>query len=625
MTAFKRFEPEDQLDNVIILEPRYDLASGSNGWRGSPEGGSSLNLYGGVGRSGIVNSWRYDPVAPVDALFGQHVRTKLTASVKSIWMTDEQLPAGQVTDTRWGEEHWDVVQGLYSYYSDLDPDFVTSSYDYYSVYFNKDSRNIVAFARGDVGISGAPSGSWTIESWIKPFQTASLTNDFTIVSMNGWVWFGITGSSGLLVVSSSHATATSSFGPPVNRWSHVAATFDSVTASGTFAIDGVAAGSYSLASALVPGNSLTASITFGNVYGGAIVIHQERPFDDGGSGSLRRSFHGLMGETRFWNYQRSAAQLSASMRSQISESDYSGTLAAAKFTEGPLALFSYGNELFNAPRNGSGTADLTMLDRLSAYQAVVGSPYGWLGSFEDRPGPMWHPNDNVSFYPAKSLAGPPFSGNLEQLFIDDGSGFQHYFGIERVRRLSVIDIPSAFYGRRIVPGSVSMTCRAFSSSSHGLVRTLVDDSRGNLFISSSVSSGTDESYRGVEWNKVGNVFYSEGIIVIKDPALLDFGRTDGASAHLNDTLQLSFSGDSRVPVKTLMCRMDRGEFNCTSNSTFYTLDDEARVKRHPSGSTWVSSVGVYDADRRLVGVAKLAQPIRKRPQDRITVKIRCDF
>jgi hypothetical protein len=104
----------------------------------------------------------------------------------------------------------------------------------------------------------------------------------------------------------------------------------------------------------------------------------------------------------------------------------------------------------------------------------------------------------------------------------------------------VLDVPSAFYGRGLVPGSVRMTCRAFES--FGLIRTLVDDGRGGLYLSGSAASGSrivSDVYAGVGWNKVGNVFYGEGLAVIKDPSLLDFGRTDGAFIDPTSTLEQS--------------------------------------------------------------------------------------
>src|SRR5690606_16390984 len=98
---------------------------------------------------------------------------------------------------------------------------------------------------------------------------------------------------------------------------------------------------------------------------------------------------------------------------------------------------------------------------------------------------------------------------------------------------------------------------------------------------------------GVDWNKVGNVFYNEGLVVIKDPALQDVGRIeDQKTSSPADVLQVDFRGHSRVPVKTVVARIERGELNRSLNPTYYrTEEDGFRSIRHPSGSVYVTTVG----------------------------------
>ena len=184
-----------------------------------------------------------------------------------------------------------------------------------------------------------------------------------------------------------------------------------------------------------------------------------------------------------------------------------------------------------------------------------------------------------------------------------------------------------FYGRQIATGSVSITDNSFMSSS--IVRTLVDDGRGGLFISGSVGSSSledKESYTGVEWNKVGNVFYSEGLIVIKDPSMLDFG--EGVGSFLpNDIIQVKFNGQQKIPTKVFMCRVNGAEFNASNNAS-YTVANSATLKRdviREKPVTYITSVGLYDEDRKLVAVAKIAQPIRNREKDKLNIRLKIDF
>lgn len=613
MPAFKRFGLGDQLDNVLILNPKYDLASGSNGWHGSPEGSASLNLYGGNRRAPgrVVADIRYQPIYPDAAQFGQQVRgMPMTASVHNVWMTNEPLDLSVRSPERWGNEHWDTVQRLYSDYYAVDPDYVTGSYDHYCMYFHGGSTNVVSenLSPDDVNNSIGLTGSFCIESWIKPFTTSSATSDFTVNAIASNFWFGITGSSGLLALSSSRETVTSSFGPTIDRWNHVAVSFDSNSLVGTFYINNTFAGSFTLPAALLRTVSATQRYTIGNqteYIGGAEVA--------GATGSIRRSFHGFIGETRIWKSSRTAAQISGTSGGRLTGSALAQTSTTIWFNEGPLTDCNF------YPAPGSGGLD----------QGRLANGYNtdmiWrMNAFDARSGPTWHPNDNVAFMVPKQRApaltewsGMSTNGAVAERSAD-------------LSRMIVIDVPNAFYGRQIFPGSVRLECRAWSAASHQLVRVLVDDGRGGLYLSGSACSSSlanREDYAGVGWNKVGNVFYSEGLITIKDPALFDFGRTDGASSHSNDTLQLSFRGDSRIPVKTLMCRVDRGEFNATLNSTFRDTDDDDGVweRRHTSGTVRVTTVGLYNSDRELIGVARLADPIRLRDRDRVNIKIRMDF
>ena len=41
--------------------------------------------------------------------------------------------------------------------------------------------------------------------------------------------------------------------------------------------------------------------------------------------------------------------------------------------------------------------------------------------------------------------------------------------------------------------------------------------------------------------------------------------------------------------------------------------------------TFISQVGLYDEDKNLIGIAKLATPVRKRHEDEFTFKLKLDF
>lgn len=591
MTAFRRFGPEDVVDSVLTLHPEYSVSSGTGGWVGGPAGSASISVYGGARRSHVTfGSQDVSPSQGSSFSYNRPSRAlPLTSSIRLVSMVSSALDATSISNVRWGEEHWSVVGRLYSLYHDINTEYTTSSYDLYCLWFDPASSNVVYNA-----IQLIMSSTFTLESRIKPFATKSLSGDFVVVSRNRSFQFGISGSTGLMFFSSSEGKFTSSFGPQSNRWSHVAIRCDG--SSGTFTVDLKDAGSFPHSSSFPVSPSYTASFTVGGRWAGDLAHSTQET--QSGSGSIGSTFSGFIGETRTWNVCRTQAQLSSSFRSYISGSDSSslppGMSLYYRFNDGPLATnfgFTFGSSSF---------------DYINSPPSVG---VGILRSFDDRVGPVWHPSDDRNFVVPKQFARV------------DGSP---------VGRMTVIDVPSLFYGRQIATGSVELTCQAFSSA--GLIRKIVDDGRGGLYISGSAfSSSLDdkESYQGVAWNKVGNVFYSEGLIVIRDPSLLDFGGVNVPNLRSHDsvnTFQMKFRGVSSIPTKTLMCRIDPGEMNCTTNQTFYvTGSDGLRERRHGSGSVWITSVVIRDELMEPVMVVRLAQPIRHREQDRLNIKVKKDF
>lgn len=596
MSYRKKIKNSDVIESVLSVYPKYDLVSGSSGWRGGPHMSSSISLHDNIRSSkNIFKTARYSPGTEYPFL-SPTKDFPVTASVHFVRMRNQDLPLSFLSSEDWGKEHWDPIMGLYDYYSRFDTRYTTRSYDHYSLYFNKNSSNIaISYEPGGVN-QFVVSSSFTMEAWVKPFLTSSNNSDFLILSKNGRFALGITGSTGRLFFSSSEGVFTASSGPEERRWSHVAVSCNSV--SGSFRINLADAGNFAHTASFGTVNSFTSSLTVGAKWAGTEFGSKwERT---NGSGSIRKIFHGLIGECRIWNTARSDAQISSSYNIRIGHEanrtvDIPRTdklLACFNFNDGPKSNASAG-------LIGSGALELVSSGS-SLVDRVVQLNY-----FNDRSGPAWVPNDNPVFIVDKTFAKQD----------------------EPIDELIVIHVPSAFYGRQIATGSFSLTCNSFSSSSHGLVRTIVDDTRGGLYISGSVCSSSlenKESYEGVKWNKVGNIFYSEGIAVISDPSLLDIGQ--GGASHLStEHVQLSFKGITKIPSRTTLCHLDKLEANCTNNPTFYTEISGSRTRRHLSGSTYISSIGIYNSENQLVAIAKLAQPIKKRPNDRFVFKIRQDF
>lgn len=601
MSVFKKFDKTDQLRSKISVSPLFEFASGTNGWRGNQMVSSSISLL-----DGPRSVFNQNPAISIRPIFrrdcystdvGDNVVTgsyPLSSSVK--FVTIKSVDSTTENEHNLYKRHWDVLQRAYAGLSMHNAEYQTGSYDYYSLFFKGNSTNIISNS-GSVGKSTVDtmSSSFTIECIIKPFLTASVSSDFVIASRNGVFEFGITGSTGQLYFSGSFlGRFTSSYGPSEKNWSHICVRGQSNT--GSFLIDLVDAGMFTYTGSMSVTSPAQPALTIGNKFssptalGGAV----ESGSNSAAAGFTNRAFFGMMHEARFWSIRRSDAQLSASFNTVLFVSSSTGLISYYRMNQGPLYSSTSDPALYTI---GSGVLD-------HSSNAINLS----LGSFT-RKGPNWLPNDNSEFFAPKQLAVA--STNLSSM--------------------KMFNIPSIMYGRQIATGSVEITCKSYSATGYELIRVLKDDGRGGLYISGSMCSSSLEnkqSYKGVEWNKVGNIFYGEGLIVIKDPSLFDFAFVDATTTtHPDDILSISFRGQSIIPTYTLMCRADSGEFNGSNNQTFSTYNQstgkyELLANDQP---TYITAVGLYDEHYRLVGVAKLAQPIRKRIDHRLNIRLRMDF
>tara|TARA_Y100000592_G_scaffold42674_3_gene67849 strand:+ start:1618 stop:2817 length:1200 start_codon:yes stop_codon:yes gene_type:complete len=231
--------------------------------------------------------------------------------------------------------------------------------------------------------------------------------------------------------------------------------------------------------------------------------------------------------------------------------------------------------------------------------------------------------------------------------------------------VNIIDIPTIFYESSIKKGSVNLKFYLTGS----LLAECADIKRNGELIQTTGSSLLNHT--------VGVVLYDQGVIVLTssfnlhpgDPALADFdgGGADEASwlfygAGANDgithtttinnaSFNLEFEGTSYTNTMTLFCHADKGKYNYSNNPTFlesgsfcpafntssYSYSEPSiSIKNVVSSSysgyeenfertTYISKVGIYDKEGRLIMIASLAKPIRKRENDEYTFKLTYDI
>lgn len=176
-------------------------------------------------------------------------------------------------------------------------------------------------------------------------------------------------------------------------------------------------------------------------------------------------------------------------------------------------------------------------------------------------------------------------------------------------QVTFFDISNLFYGRRILPGSFEIKDTGLSGSHGQISIQLKDDGFGNIYRADTVTSQST-------WNSVGNIYYDEGIVVIKSPHLYFYGKEEYEIALRGEQSIHVLRADALAPANTL---------NSSSNPTFKSVPPSGDPNDPDSEFVYISNINFHDDNMNVVMKAQLAQPIKKRHGDRILFRVKMDF
>jgi hypothetical protein len=118
---------------------------------------------------------------------------------------------------------------------------------------------------------------------------------------------------------------------------------------------------------------------------------------------------------------------------------------------------------------------------------------------------------------------------------------------------------------------------------------------------------------------VGNIFYDEGIVVIKNPHLYFFGK---------EQYEVSFNGVQNLYTTKYEILAGSGLLNSSSNPTYIKNVDSLKPSSSPIDNEpfiYISGLNFHDENMNVVAKARLAQPVIKREGDKLLFKIAFDF
>jgi len=233
--------------------------------------------------------------------------------------------------------------------------------------------------------------------------------------------------------------------------------------------------------------------------------------------------------------------------------------------------------------------------------------------------------------------------------------------------INLISVPSIFYGSSIKKGSIDLK---FYVS--GTLVGQAKDERKNGELIQVGPSGVAES-----GSVIGLALYNEGFLILtgsqalsgthtevyppalfpESPKWTHFGTFGSAPALAgSSSFSIDFMGTTYTSVVTMMAHAPSIALNHSNNPTFLdrssvdtmlpTIENYQNTTivgeithniknivkspyNDPTGSfqkqTYISRIGLYDDDKNLIAIAKVATPVRKRETDSYTFKLKLDI
>jgi len=235
------------------------------------------------------------------------------------------------------------------------------------------------------------------------------------------------------------------------------------------------------------------------------------------------------------------------------------------------------------------------------------------------------------------------------------------FGDKNTQIVNLISIPSILYGSKIKKGSVSL--KYYVSGT--LVGELKDENYNGELIQVGPEGSTGSG------SVAGVCLYREGFFVLTGSWSLDsntiqtdangnskwihynYGAHDGntiAATTVSASFATDYMGTTRTQTLTMLAHAPYGELNHSNNPTFFDASDvqgigtgsfqyieqPKKIKNivHSKFSdeepefektTYISKIAIYDKEKNLIGIAKVATPVRKTEDKQYTFKLKLDI
>jgi hypothetical protein len=230
------------------------------------------------------------------------------------------------------------------------------------------------------------------------------------------------------------------------------------------------------------------------------------------------------------------------------------------------------------------------------------------------------PANTASFNPDGTITGPAYEPSYYN-YLTNTLPANRYFPTGSNEIIGIISIPSNIFGEYIKPGTFTL--------SNG-INSLTDDGEGNILIGSL---------------KAGDIIYEHGMIILTNdgiPGQDGYGyiNYEGGTYGLGDVsfienfinspdLTCSFDSTITIYESQYKCTVRENEFNFSQNPSLISgSSNSGIIYSFATGSyfnPYVTTVGLYNNNKELLAVAKLAQPLPLSAVTDTTIMVNLDL
>ena len=110
------------------------------------------------------------------------------------------------------------------------------------------------------------------------------------------------------------------------------------------------------------------------------------------------------------------------------------------------------------------------------------------------------------------------------------------------------------------------------------------------------------------------------------PHLTGTTISGAADAFRNRIYNIQFNNTTELHSTLYFCRINNTDFNYSTNPT-YVSSSKVVIKESALDQpvSYVTTVGLYGANNELLAVGKLSEPLKKTPNNEMTLRVRLDY